>query len=93
MSACCQPWANLIQTEIYSRDIFPEPDIVDRKPLDDLVNVLERAAKAGVAVDVLLSPHVFPAWMLDRVPALRKRRESCVQYCIHHPAGRGCCNA
>jgi hypothetical protein len=53
-----------------------------------LINVLDRAAKAGVAVDVLLSPHYFPAWMLEKVPELRRRREGFVQFCTHHPAGR-----
>jgi hypothetical protein len=80
--------ANLIQIEIYPGDIFPKPDVVDTKPVDALVSVLDRAAKAGVAVDVQLSPHAMPSWVLEREPALRKRRDGFVQYCIHDPVGR-----
>ena len=79
--------ANFIQVEIGPSEVFPRPDTVDHVPLDRLLDVLNRAAKVGVAVDVLLSPHYFPEWMLAREPALRHRRESSVQYCIHHPEG------
>lgn len=80
--------ANVMQIEIGPDKLFPKADVFDRKPLDQLLGLLDRAAKVGVAVDVLLSPHYFPAWIFDRVPALRKRREGFVQYCIHHPAAR-----
>ncbi len=80
--------ANLIQVEIGPLNVFPTADGVNRKPLDALVAVLDRAEKAGVAVDVLLSPHFFPTWMLERVPALRRHREGFVQFCTHHPAAR-----
>jgi hypothetical protein len=79
---------NLIQIEIGPKELFPGPDVIDRTPLKRLTEVLDRAARVGVAVDVLLSPHYFPEWMLERIPELRKRREGFVQYCTHHPVAR-----
>ena len=81
--------ANLIQIELYPWEVFPKPDVVNTKPIDALVSVLDRAAKAGVAVDVSLSPHGMPQWMLEREPAPRKQRNNgFVQYCIHDPVVR-----
>jgi len=80
--------ANLIQIEIGPSHIYPQAGVTDRTQLDALVRLLDRAAEAGVAVDVLLSPHYFPSWMFESVPALRRLREGFVQFCVHHPAGR-----
>jgi hypothetical protein len=52
------------------------------------LSILERASKAGVAVTILVSPHYFPAWALEKYPHLRKRREGFLQYCLHAPEGR-----
>jgi hypothetical protein len=79
--------ANLIQVEIGPTELFPRPEVIDRTPLDRLLGVLNRAAKVGISVDVLISPHYFPEWMLVQEPALRRRRDSSVRYCIHHPRG------
>ena len=80
--------ANVIQIELSPWALFPKPDVVDNNALNALVSVLDRAAKVGVAVDMLPSPQGMPPWMLEREPALRKRREGFVQYCIHDPVGR-----
>jgi hypothetical protein len=80
--------ANLIQIEIGPYEIFPSPGVFDQTPIVQLIEILDRAAKSGVVVDVLLSPHYFPEWMLQQTPELRKKRSGFVQYCIHHPAAR-----
>jgi hypothetical protein len=44
--------ANIVQVEIGPWHVFPKPDVVDTKPIQALVDVLARAANAGVSVDV-----------------------------------------
>lgn len=80
--------ANVIQLEIGPDKLFPAPDVVDTRPLEHLRGIMDRAANVGVAVDVLLSPHYFPEWLLRQEPQLRRHRSGFVQYCIHHPSGR-----
>lgn len=74
---------NIIQIEVGPWSILPEEGVVDEKPIRDLLNVLDRAQKAGVSVNVLLSPHYMPGWLLAKHPALRKRREYFIPYCVH----------
>lgn len=78
---------NIIQIEIGVMNVLPEDGkLVD--PGADLVALLDRAQKAGVAVNLLLSQHYFPAWALDKYPELRKRREGFLQFCLHAPEGQ-----
>lgn len=77
---------NLIQIEMGPSDIFPEEGKVSTEKLKkDILPVLRRAAKANVAVDLLLSPHYFPNWMLQKYPDLRVRREGFLQYSPYAP--------
>lgn len=78
---------NIIQTEVGPWHVFPEESVV-KDCGSDLITTLDRAQKAGVAVNLLLSPHYFPEWMLNKYPELRKKREGFLQYCLHAPEGQ-----
>ena len=45
---------------------------IDAAGVDRLIDELDRAAKAGVAVDFLLSPHYVPDWLFAKYPHLAK---------------------
>lgn len=75
---------NTIQFETGPTVIFPSEDKVnDITP--NILKTLDRAEKAGVAVNFLLSPHYFPGWMFDKYPELRKHREYFFPMCLHAP--------
>ncbi|MDW8104531.1 MAG: beta-galactosidase [Armatimonadota bacterium] len=76
---------NLIQIETGPSAVFPSDGVVSDAPIRELQQVLERAEKANVAVNLLISPHYFPEWMLRKYPHLRKRRDGFLQYCLHAP--------
>lgn len=80
--------ANIVQVEFGPSSVFPAPDILDLGEVDSFVGLLDRAAAADVAVNLLISPHYFPDWALDRWPALRQCRGNFCGYCIHAAEGR-----
>lgn len=79
---------NIIQIELGPNRVFPQEGSIDDVPIREMLQTLDRAQKAGVAVCLLLSPHYFPDWALAKWPHLRKRREGFLQYCLHAPEGR-----
>ncbi len=79
---------NIIQIEFGPNSVFPSEGIVSDAPIRGTLSVLDRAAKAGVAVNLLISPHYFPQWMLDKYPHLRKRRAGFLQFCLHAPESK-----
>lgn len=76
---------NIIQIEVGPSAIFPAEGEVNDAPIRELQQILERAEKVNVAVNLLISPHYFPGWMQDKYPHLRKRRNGFLQYCLHAP--------
>ena len=75
---------NIIQFETGPWSVFPEEGkVVD--PTPSILKTLDRAQKAGVAVNLLLSPHYFPNWMFDKYPELRKQRDYFFPMCLHAP--------
>ena len=80
--------ANVIQIEIGPSDVYPKEGVVSDAAVRETCAVLDRAAKAGVAVNLLISPHYLPDWMLDKYPELRKKREGFLQFCLHAPEGQ-----
>ena len=51
---------NIIQIEFGPNSVFPKEGIVSDAPIRETLKVLDRAAEAGVAVNLLISPHYFP---------------------------------
>jgi hypothetical protein len=75
---------NIIQFETGPWSVFPEEGkVVD--PTPGILKNLDRAQKAGVAVNLLLSPHYFPNWMFTKYPELRKQRDYFFPMCLHAP--------
>lgn len=79
---------NIIQIEVGPSAIFPKEGVVDTGPIEEMQSILTRAAKAGVAVNLLISPHYFPEWMLNKYPYLHKKREGFLAYCLHAPESK-----
>src|SRR6185295_3769016 len=49
---------NVVQHgEMGPAQVFPKEDVIDDAPVKNLIDELDRAEKAGVAVDFLMSPH------------------------------------
>ncbi len=74
---------NLIQVELGPHNILTGPTEVNLAPLDDLVDLLRRAAAADVQVNVLVSPHYFPEWALEQWPDLRDFNGGFLRHAIH----------
>jgi hypothetical protein len=77
---------NLIQIEMGPSDVFPEKDKISTDKLtNDILPVLRRAAAANVVVNLLISPHYFPAWMMETYPYLKQPRQGFLQYSPYAP--------
>jgi hypothetical protein len=77
---------NVIQSaELGPAAIYPKDGQIDESAIDHFAETLDRAAKSGVAVDWLLSPHVVPDWWLAKYPGLRKQRADFFPYSIYSP--------
>ena len=80
---------NIVQHgEFGPSGVFLKEDQADDTALNNLINELDRAAKAGVAVDFLISPHYLPQWFFDKYPKLRVPRADFFPWSIYAPQGR-----
>lgn len=75
---------NIAQVTIGVSAVLKTEDEVNLQPIEDLIEVLDRAAEANVAVDVLLEPHAWPHWARENYPELEKERVW-LDYRIDHP--------
>jgi len=79
---------NVIQRSISPRVVLPSEDEVDLTQVNKTMQMLDRAHKVGVGVDLLLSPHIFPQWALEKWPVLQDCHGHFCHYCIHAPQAR-----
>lgn len=79
---------NIIQIEFGPRSIFPEEDEVSDSVIQTYLRDFDRAAKAGVSVNLLISPHYMPGWMMEKYPQLNIKKEGFLRYCLHVPEGQ-----
>lgn len=79
---------NLIQIEFGPSSVLVAEERTDDRAVRDFLAVCDRAAKAGVGVNLLLSPHYFPAWALQKWPHLKECRGGFFGYCVHAPEAR-----
>ncbi len=75
---------NIIQIEIGPSATLPSEDKVNDAPARDLLNLLDRAEKAGVAVNLLISPHYVPQWAKDKIA----ERPGNTGYTLRDPVSR-----
>jgi hypothetical protein len=79
---------NLIQIEFGPNSVLVGENEIDNRAVEDFLAVCDRAARAGVSVNLLLSPHYFPAWALQKWPHLADCSGGFLGYCVHAPESR-----
>ncbi|MGC9319766.1 MAG: beta-galactosidase [Armatimonadota bacterium] len=79
---------NIIQIEFGPRSVLPGEDTYADQAIESFLEVCDRAAEAGTQVNLLISPHYFPGWALERWPHLRDCSGGFLGYCVHAPEAR-----
>ena len=79
---------NVIQIEIGPNSVLTAENQVSYDNIRNIQAALERAAKNNVAVCLLLSPHYFPGWALDKWPDLNLCSGGFLRYCVDAPEAR-----
>ncbi|MBI4583909.1 MAG: beta-galactosidase [Planctomycetes bacterium] len=79
---------NIIQVEFGPSNIFPREGETSDAAIRETLALLDRAAKANVAVNLLISPHYFPQWMLDKYPHMQVKTRGFLKYTLHAPEGQ-----
>ncbi len=80
---------NIIQSaEFGPAQVFPAEDKVDLQLVNEILKAFDDAAKHNVRVDLLLSPHYFPAWAMQKYPQLAKGGGGFLGYCVDDPAAK-----
>ena len=84
---------NFIQTEIGPKSVIKgENDdgsfIIDEEAINAKSKVLERAWKNNIAVTLLISPHYFPEWALEKHPEVAWNSGSFLRFEVQHPYAR-----
>lgn len=79
---------NIIQIEFGPSSVFPKENEVSDAPIREFLSVLDRAKANNVAVNLLISPHYFPAWAYEKYPHLRNFKGGFLQFDINAPESR-----
>lgn len=79
---------NIIQVEFGPSAVLPKEDATSDRAIDEFLSVCDRAAATNIAVNLLLSPHYFPQWALEKWPHLKMCHGGFFHYCVHDPAAR-----
>ncbi|MBI4975987.1 MAG: carbohydrate binding domain-containing protein [Spirochaetes bacterium] len=86
---------NIIQIEVGPSGVVMPPKTtgelcsIDLKKLDqDIIPVLTNAEANNIAVNILLSPHYFPKWALEKWPHLTNYRGGFLKQTIDAPEAR-----
>jgi hypothetical protein len=82
---------NIIQITISPGSVVKSDTEQSDESIDRVVSVLDRAAEHDVMVDLLIAPHGFPGWGLQKYPELRLEGVSTsrfLDYKIDHPISR-----
>lgn len=79
---------NMIQVEVGPSSTLPAEGVVNEAPVQQMLNLLDRAQKSGVTVNLLISPHYVPAWVNEKI---RQESGSSTAQSYHlrrHPVSR-----
>lgn len=79
---------NVMQVEFGPNSVLPSETEYSDNAIREFLDVCDRAAKAGVQVNLLISPHYFPAWALEKWPHLKDCGGGFFRYCVHAPEAR-----
>jgi len=80
--------ANFIQIEFGPRSVLVAEDKTSDAAINAFLAVCDRAAKAGVSVNLLLSPHYFPDWAYKKWPHLADFKGGFLKHDINAPESR-----
>ncbi len=79
---------NIIQVEFGPSSVV-QPDLTCKTDVvDDFLKLLDRGAQAGVAVNLLLSPHYFPQWAYEKWPELGDVKGGFIHFDVDAPQAR-----
>lgn len=86
---------NIVQIEIGpnrsiivpSKDPDKLFDIDTRTIKSDIVKILKQAEACNISVSLLLSPHYFPKFIIDKYPEM-KLHNGFLRYDVHHPVAK-----
>ena len=79
---------NIIQIEFGPNSVLPSETTTSDRAINEFLSVCDRAARANVAIILLLSPHYFPQWALEKWPELKDCQGGFFKYCVHDPRAR-----
>jgi hypothetical protein len=79
---------NIIQVEFGPNSTVVSETENNTVPIEDFKGLLKRAADANVAVNLLLSPHYFPQWALDKWPRLGGVDGGFIRFSVDAPEAR-----
>ena len=79
---------NILQTEFGPSAVVTDATNTSDRTINQVLELCDRAARANVAVNLLLSPHYFPEWALAKWPHLKECQGGFFKYCVHDPAAR-----
>jgi hypothetical protein len=79
---------NILQVEFGPSSVV-RPDLAtDVSAVRDFVTLLDRGQKAGVAVNLLISPHYMPGWVYEQHPEVGGVNGGFLRYDVDAPATR-----
>ena len=82
---------NLLRDPGFEWNQLPEGKdyiISDTAIRDDIQQVLKQAAEHNIAVNLLISPHYFPDWALEKWPELKSNNNGFIRFAIDEPKAR-----
>lgn len=79
---------HILQMEIGPWAVLKADGSVNTNALAAFQDTARRAAKENVAITLLLSPHYFPPWELDRHPELKACAGGFIKYCVYAPPAK-----
>jgi hypothetical protein len=80
---------NIIQSEFGPNSVLPTEDTYSDAAINDFLLVCDNAVKSGVKVNLLISPHYFPGWAMQKWPKLGDCSGGFTGYCVHAAESRG----
>ena len=79
---------NIVQIEFGPNSVLTGETNTSDRAIDSFLAVCDRAAQSNVSIALLLSPHYFPNWALEKWPHLKACQGGFFKYCVHDPDAR-----
>ena len=79
---------NIAQITVSVGSILTDENQINTAPIDELLQVLDRAAANNVAVDLLIEPHGWPAWANRKYPEISSDNPGFLKCKVDHPQAK-----